>query len=170
MIAEAIFTSKIRYGVALFLKPVFDNEELKMQKLPDNTRALQVIQNDMIRTIFGLKIQNCINMKHIREKYKLMSVNQMTIYHSLLEAYNVMKNSSSEQIQLKWTDYSEHNYFLKSGSRNDVKVPKKPQFTRFSYNGSKLFNMLPISVREEKNPKKFKTLTKIWIWNQIPSF
>ena len=48
MIAEVIFNSKIRYGVAVFLNPIFEEEDLKMKKLPNNTIALQTLQNNMI--------------------------------------------------------------------------------------------------------------------------
>ena len=37
MIADAIFQSKVRYGISVYLKPVFDEEDLKMkrcQKIP----------------------------------------------------------------------------------------------------------------------------------------
>ena len=34
MIAEAIFNSLLRYGVAVFLKPVYDEEDLNRRKLP----------------------------------------------------------------------------------------------------------------------------------------
>ena len=99
MIAEAIFNSLLRYGVAVFLKPVYDEEDLKCRKLPQNTNVLQTLQNSMIRVIYGLKIQNHVNMKNVREKIKMMSVNQIAVYHTLLEAYNVMSHLSSEQIK-----------------------------------------------------------------------
>ena len=37
MIAEAIFNSKLRYGVSVYLNPVYDSEDLKMRKLSRNT-------------------------------------------------------------------------------------------------------------------------------------
>ena len=40
----------------------------------------------------------------------------------------------------------------------------------FTYNGAKLFNMLPCRMRETKNPDIFKTLSKEWIWENIPSY
>ena len=54
---------------------------------------------------------------------------------------------------------------------NELKVPEKPmsKCSRFSYSGSKLFNMLPSSIRENQNPTVFKTLTKKWIWEKNPS-
>ena len=53
MIAEAIFNSLIRYGVAVFLKTVYNEEDLKMKKIPKNTIVLQTLQNSMIRVIYG---------------------------------------------------------------------------------------------------------------------
>ena len=101
-----------------------------------------------------------------------MSVNQICVYHTIQEAYDIMRNSASEQIQMKWTDKRENNYSLRSAKRNDLKVPEKPmpKCLGFTYNGSKLFNLLPKSLRENQNPKTFKTLTKEWIWKNIPSY
>ena len=81
LIAEAIFNSLLRYGVAVFLKPVYDEEDLNRRKLPKNTNVLQTLQRSMIRVIYGLKIQNHVNMKNVREKIKMMSVNQIAVYH-----------------------------------------------------------------------------------------
>ena len=102
----------------------------------------------------------------------MMSVNQMCIYHTLLESHNVIWNSSSENIKLKWEDKNENRYTLRSDSKNDQKVPNRPlkKCTGFTYNGSKLFNMLPCSVKETKNPNIFKFHIKAWIWKNIPSF
>ena len=85
-------------------------------------------------------------MKNIRENIKMMSVNQISVYHTLLEAYNIMRYSSSEQIHTKWTDMSEKEYSLRSITSNDLKAPEKPKLKclGFTYNGAKLFNMLPL--------------------------
>ena len=40
----------------------------------------------------------------------------------------------------------------------------------FTYNGAKLFNMLPPQTREIKDPNTFKTVMKNWIWENIPSY
>ena len=43
-------------------------------------------------------------MQRIREQIKMKSINQIAVYHNLLEACNIMrKKSSSEQIKMKWT-------------------------------------------------------------------
>ena len=79
----------------------------------------------MLRVIFGLKKQNHVNMINVREKIKMMSVNQVSVYHALLEAYNIMRHSSSEQIHMKWTNNSEKKYSLRSITNKDLKVPEK---------------------------------------------
>ena len=83
----------------------------------------------------------------------MMLVNQISVYHTLLEAYNIMRYSSSEQIHTKWTDINEKKYFLRSITNNDLKVPGKPKLKcwGFTYNGAKLFNMLPLQMSEIKN-------------------
>ena len=64
-------------------------------------------------------------MVHLREKIKMMSVNQMNVYHTLLEAFNVIVNYSAEKIKLKWSDKPDIEYFLRNGK--EQKVPKKTQ-------------------------------------------
>ena len=111
-------------------------------------------------------------MQHVREKIRMMSVNQMNVYHTILEAYNVVRHSSSEQIKMKWEDKHENNYSLRSRTTNDVKIPVKPmkKCTGFTYSGGKLFNKLPCNIKETLNPNTFKSLTRTWIWENIPSY
>ena len=142
-----------------------------MKKIPKNTAILQSLQNNMIRVILGFKRGQHVNMVHVREKLNMMSVNQMSVYHTILEAYNIMKNSASEQIRMKWTDTSVTKYSLRSASRNDLKIPERPvpKCMGFSYNGPNLFNRLPQALIETTNPHTFKSLTKKWVWKNIPS-
>ena len=170
IIAEAIFNSKIRYGIAVYLSPVYDEEDLKVKKLSKHASSLQTLQNIMIRTILGIKKEDHINMQQVRNDIKMMSVNQMNIYHTILEAHNVIRNSSSEQIKIKWEKKCESQYSLRSISSNDIKIPEKPILGYFSYFGAKVFNMLPQSVKEIENTNIFKASVKNWIWDKIPSY
>ena len=71
IIAEAIFNSKLRYGIAVYLNPIFDKEDLKVNKLSENARKLQVLQNKMLRTILGININSHVNMQKLRNKIRL---------------------------------------------------------------------------------------------------
>ena len=101
----------------------------------------------------------------------MMSVNQISVYHTLLEAYNIMRHSSSEQIHMKWTNIGDKKHYLRNITNNDLKVPEKHKlkYMGFTYNGAKLFNMLPLQMREAQNPNTFKNMSKDWIWKNIPS-
>ena len=125
----------------------------------------------MLRVIFGFQLKNCINMKNLREEIKMMSVNQISVYHTLLEAYNVMRHLSSEQINMKWK-LIERKYALRSTTKKQLNVPEKPKLKclGFTYNGAKLFNMLPIEMKKVEDPSAFKNMTKKWIWENIPSY
>ena len=105
-------------------------------------------------------------MQKLRGKYRLMSVNQICTYHL---AHNIIKNSSSEQIKLKWSNQNKSNCFLRSEARIDQKVSERPtkKCTGFSYYGAKLYNKLPCEI---KKSKQFKSLAKEWIWNNKPSY
>ena len=110
-------------------------------------------------------------MKSIREKFKIMSVNQISIYLTILETYSMLRNSVSEQIQTKWTHRIESKYSLRSITNHDLKVPEKPKSKclGFSYFGAKIFNKLPSTIRETEDSTMFKNMTKEWIWEIIPS-
>ena len=101
IIAEAIFNSKIRYRIAVYLKPTFDREEVKTEKLSEHTKELQVVQNSMVRVILGLKQADHINMREVRKQINMLSVNQMSVYHTVMEAYNIFNRTASEQLQMK---------------------------------------------------------------------
>ena len=109
-------------------------------------------------------------MVHLREKIKMMSVNQMNVYHTLLEAFNVIVNYSSEKIKLKWSDKPDNEYFLRNEKEQKGQKKPKKKCTGFSYCGAKLFNKLPSEIKEIKNSIKFKALTKAWVWKNIPAY
>ena len=51
-ISEAIFMSKVRYGLAVYSKPKFEFNHQE-QAMDPNIAKLQVIQNDLLRLIRG---------------------------------------------------------------------------------------------------------------------
>ena len=156
----------------MYLTPTFDEEDLKIQKFSKNTSVLQILQNTMLRIIMGFDLKQHINIKQLRERIKMMSVNQMCVYHTVIEAYNVVKYSSSKQIKMKWEDKFENTYSLRSETKNSLKIPEKPMknCTGFTYCGAKLYNQLPRSVKETPNQSTFKIQLRKWIWENIPSY
>ena len=172
MIAESIFNSVIRYGISLYLTPTYEKEDLKARKLHGSTKSLQVLQNNMIRVIMGLKLEDHTNMEKLRTRINMFSVNQLAVYHTLIEAFNVIRKSSAEQVKNKWEHKHGNNYTLRRNENMNQRIPQRGRVdcTGFSYHGAKLFNILPSETRNCENPDRFKDMVKSWIWENIPSY
>ena len=151
-----IFNSVIRYGIAVYLVPTYEREDLKARKLTSERDSLQVIQNNTLRIIHGLRISDRVNMLKLGTKIKIMSVNQMSIYHTIMEVFNKLHNKSSEQINDKY--------------RHLPELHEHRKCTGFTYCGAKIFNSLSIKIRETQDSSIFKELVKNWIWDEIPSY
>ena len=98
LIADAIFTSKLRYAIAVYSTPKFEFNNME-QAMDPNISKLQFIQNDLLRMQAGHSRKDHTNMKTLRESKKLMSVNQISCYHVGIEMFNIIYNSSSQALQ-----------------------------------------------------------------------
>ena len=124
----------------------------------------------MLRMIFEYKLQGKVNMEKLREKIQMFSVNQMSIYHTLIEAFNVIHYGSADSIQEKWLSYNERVYSNRRSQ--DVKIPRVNHIScqGFSWYGAKAWNSLPESVKSIENPDTFKFKIKDLIWETFPSY
>ena len=91
MAAEAIFTSKLRFGIATYLRPKIKRDDESNQNLNELTK----IQNDMLRVITGKKLSDHVTLENLRRTTRTMSVNQLCIYHIMLETYGIVNLKSS---------------------------------------------------------------------------
>ena len=92
MAAEAIFTSKLRYGIATYLRP-------KLRKNDEGNKTLKeltVLQNDMLRVITGKKLSDQATIESLRKKTRAMSVNQLCVYHIMIETFGIVTLNSSK--------------------------------------------------------------------------
>ena len=167
IVAEAIINSKIRYGIAVYGQPKLcgeDPQSVIMQKL-------QVIQNDMIRMVCGYKRGQHINMESLAKKCNIMSVNQMTVYHILLEMFNILHKNSSEELKRKILEVQTcQNYNLRSKENGDLRIPNPPKrnCVGFSYIGPKTWKLLPPDIKSITLEHLYKNQVKKWIWKSIP--
>ena len=164
--AEAIINSKIRYGIAVYGRPKLSSEDPRCA----NMQKLQVIQNEMIRMICGYKRGQHVRMENIARKCKIMSVNQMSVYHMLLEMFNILNKNSSEELTRKMFKVEKcQNYNLRSNINGNMRIPDRPKKScvGFSYIGPKTWNLLPREIKTITIENKFKDQVKSWIWKTI---
>ena len=169
MIAEAIFMSKIRYGLAVYTKPKYEFNHLD-QPMDPNIAKLQVVHNDLLRLMEGKTRKNHTNMQKLRENIKVMSINQLSCYHVAMEMFNIINHSSSDLLNEEFK-VEQGRYNLRCLDDGKVKVPEKMKksCTGFSYFGPKLWNYLPAHIRKTTFRSIFKYKIKEWIWEFIPS-
>ena len=168
IIAGAIFTSVARYGIAVYSKPRLHSDPLR-----EDLKRLQVIQNKMFRLLAGKKLPDKVRVENLGKKFNMMSINQMTCYHTLTETYNIINNGASEKIQKKLLPNSDTSTNL------TIPLCKKTSCRGFSFYASRLWNQLPVGIRVKAmpfskvmdNPKgekcrqiNFKKEVKNWIW------
>ena len=79
----------------------------------------------------------------------MMSVNQLSVYHTLIETYNIVYKASSEKNMRKIVNNCQEGYNLRSNTNNDLFVLSKTRANcqGFSCFAAKLFNKLPIEIR-----------------------
>ena len=87
----------------------------------------------------------------------MFSVNQMAVYHTVMEVYNIVNKKASDQLQMKLNKH-DGKHSERSAANNDLYVPEKPRkrCTGFSYIGPKLYNMIPKKIKEAKTADEFK--------------
>ena len=168
IIAEAIFTSKIRYGLPIYYRPRLTEEDPACK----NQEALQVLQNDMLRLIAGYKRSDRVNMSKLRKKSNIMSINQLACYHILMECKNILDHNASKQVKEKMVpEERKSGCTLRSQTRGDLKIMMKPKNScqGFSHFAARLWNMLPEDIRNKSKTLQFKTALKLWIFTKIPN-
>ena len=169
IVAEAIFQSKLRYGISVYTIPKFEFSNLE-QTMDPNITKLQVIQNDMMRLLVGKSRSSHTNMEKLRKESNMFSVNQLSVYHTAIEMFNIINYKSSVPLyeEMKMVN---RGYSLRGLEDGKVIVPEKGKKSciGFHYMGPKLWNFLPGHIRKTSMKNIFKEKLKDFIWEQIPS-
>ena len=140
--AESLFTSVARYGIAVYFKPRLHNDPKCAQQ-----DQLQVIQNKMLRLLSGKKIKDRVRVERLAKDFNQMSMNQMSSYHVLLETYSIINYSLSKQIREKLLSLNPNSTHLR------VPLVKEDSCRSFSFYAARLWNILPLSIRIKGMPK-----------------
>ena len=92
--------------------------------------------------MFNYKMEDRTNMKELRTRLEMFSVNQMCCYQTLMEAFNVINHGSSEAIYDKWIPNKERSYPLSRNRLKEVKVnvPEHVKCQGFTFYGAKIWN------------------------------
>ena len=100
----------------------------------------------------------------------MMSVNQLSVYHTAIEMFNIINNKSSVALHEEMK-IQPRGYNLRGMEEGKVQVPEKGKKScnGFHYMGPKLWNALPGHIRKTTIRSIFKEKLKDYIWEHIPS-
>lgn len=120
--------------------------------------TLQKLQNRAMRIILNCEFRTHIN--DMLETLDWLNITQK-IKHNIIMYVFKMKNEQTPQYLSNKLEYSRDMHNRNTRSRNELRLPKfKSDFGRKNifYNGVKMYNDLPIEMKNETNLNKFKKL------------
>ena len=155
-IVHSLWLSKLRYGLQLCLKVRLTEED----KTSSASKALQITQNRMMRTIDGTKIKDRVSVKYMLEKFNLLSVNQMAAKIKLLEVWKMVNREGSP---LNLDPYNTSNNENKHGLRQkpnrvfDDTCRLKNSELSFHIDAARVWNASPAEIRNATSMNIAKT-------------
>ena len=153
-VAEAIFTSKIRYGLALYCRPRISENDQSNGTLKQITKY----QNDVMRIITGKKCRDKVSIKSLRKTTGTTSVNHLLCYHILMDMFNILKDTASATMKEMLTKkLGNSNITTRSTTQNKVTAPVNyGKKNDFAYYGATLWNLLPEHIRNAETAEQIR--------------
>ena len=85
-LVDGLFMSKVRYGLQLYGKARSSDVSPKCESF----KALQKIQNDLMRFLAGCQVKDKVSIRSLLEKFNMLSVNQLNAQIKLLEIWKAI--------------------------------------------------------------------------------
>ena len=176
---NGLFNSKLSYAISAWgcvwdLPGVLDMEKRNSPSLTRHeSHQLQVLHNKVMRLATGLPWDT--SLKTLLKESGQLSVQQLTAYHSLLQVYKTQRSKQPAYIFNRlFTNHNEDH--LQNGPESTLGTSRSQtnKMTRidqdlslarssFFYRASKLWNDLPLNLRNQVKLASFKSGVKTWI-------
>ena len=179
MLAAGIFYSKLAYCLPLYtttwgLDQYREDQEKFSSFTKEDNRKLQVLQNQLCRLLLtnselaGSKlIKQNLSTTELLSRAGELSVHQLGALSTLIMTKKIIQCGKPEYIAEQMT--SRNAGGTRMGTTLDI-PQKSLTLSRegFVYRGSKLYNLIPESLRKEMKISIFKREAKNWIQVHIP--
>ena len=146
-VVDGLFISKIRYGLQLLGKVRLTNDDPECA----NIKAIQLVQNKLLRALNNTKIKDQISTKSLLEKFGFMSVNQMNYQVKLMEAWKAL---NVEGYPLKFAQQSVPDVGIATRAalnRKPIEIGKSTATRNSCVSDSiRIWNLAPKSITESK--------------------
>ena len=175
MIAQGIFYSKLSYCLPLFsntwgLDHYKDGDTRSSSFTKEDNRKLQVLQNQVARLMLYKKdLKGKLNFptKELLELSQDLSIHQLGALRTVTLAKKIMlckkPNYLTERLKMSQTRATRSGTTL-AGEKTSLGMAREG----FIYRGTKLFNLMPDALKNEKKMNIFKKNAKSWAKENIP--
>ena len=165
-VGEALVNSKIRYALACYSTIQQTSQETKSSLM----QRLQMFQNSLMRIIFGYKKTDHVSIECLLKKTGYLSVNRMAVYHTLQEAFSIIKEDSIPSLSSKFLPARNEHHNTRLNEKNRLRLPmcKSKRNEGFLYKSVKLWNSLPAGLKCLDEKRTFMSQMKKWVKENIP--
>ena len=100
---------------------------------------------------------------------KQLSLQQLVAYHSVLLVYKCRQVGQPEYLHNRLFPVINENNRLRTAAQQDIRIDFDLSLSRssFFYRASRIWNALSLEAKESLTVRRFKTLTKQWIKDNI---
>ena len=159
-LVDGLFTSKLRYGLQLLGKVRTSSED----PLGAEFKAIQLVQNNLLRTLSGTKIKDMVSIASMLDKFNMQSVNQTNAGIKLLEIWKAI-NIDDYPLFIKRQETDPKSATTRSAtSGRPIEIGKTALTNKTSISDSiRLWNRAPTKVKECKTLYQVKKEIKSYV-------
>ena len=159
-LVDGLFTSKIRYGLQLLGQVRTRTDDPECADL----KAIQLIQNKLLRSLNGTLIKDRVSTSSLLEKYGVLSINQLNAQVKLLEIWKAM-NVEGYPLKIKQQTVQEVGATTRASRKGrpiNIGLSKSVRNTSTS-DAVRIWNLAPDTVTESKTIYQVKSQIKSYV-------
>ena len=159
-LVDGLFTSKVRYGLQLLGKV----RTLKEDTESADFKAIQLVQNKLLRSLNGTKIKDRVSTASLLTKFGVLSVNQLNAQAKLLEMWKSL-NVEDYPLKIKQQEKSETGVNTRASLRGRPMGIGKTNITKNTSISDmiRIWNLAPDKVTESKSIYQAKNQIKSYV-------
>ena len=145
-VVHSLWVSKLRYGLQLCTKVRISTAD----PTPVYMKALQTTQNRMLRLLNGSKIKDKISTKSMLEKFRFLSVNQLSAKIKLLEVWKTINKPDYPLSLEKYNrtgNVQSHDLRIQPNRVFDDNCRLQKSESSFHKDAARLWNASPTDIR-----------------------
>ena len=159
-VVDGIFMAKLRYGLQLYGKVRTKDSD------PENEdfKAIQLIQNNLMRTLNGTRVKDKISISSLLKKFNLLSVNQLNANVKLVEIWKA-KNVEDYPLKIEHQSVNSERTSTRADTQDRPKEIGKTLLAQKTCvsDAIHVWNSAPLSITNSATLSQAKTEIKKYV-------